>query len=183
MRVGKPVSFNTQRLDVKTLTVDDCDECYVNWLNDSEVNQFLEIRFCYQTMKIIRYFVDAIYHSNDSCLFGIYKLNGDHHIGNVKLGPINYHHNFADISYFIGEKSEWGKGYASEVIRAILDFGFRELGLFSIQAGVYANNVGSLRALQKAGFRQEACFKNKLLYNGVRVDHIIFSINRLEAAL
>lgn len=44
------------------------------------------------------------------------------------------HYNYADISYFIGEKLLWGKGVDSEVIRLITDYGFSKLKLHKIEA-------------------------------------------------
>ena len=42
----------------------------------------------------------------------------DKHIGNIKLGPINWIHRYGDISLLIGDKDYWGKGIATEAIRA-----------------------------------------------------------------
>lgn len=73
--------------------------------------------------------------NNHSFLFKIICNNSNCHIGNIKIGPINPHHNYADISYFIGEKSLWGKGIATEAIQLILKYAFEELKLHKVTAG------------------------------------------------
>ena len=47
------------------------------------------------------------------------------HIGNIKLGPIQWLHRRADLSLFIGDKSCWSLGYASEAIGLVRDWAFR----------------------------------------------------------
>lgn len=49
----------------------------------------------------------------------------------------------------------WGKGYATEALNAILDFGFNKLNLHRIQAGCAVDNTGSIKVLEKAGMIKE----------------------------
>ncbi len=44
------------------------------------------------------------------------------------------------------------RGYASEALRAICDYGFTTLGIHAINARVLGNNLGSSRLLEKNGF-------------------------------
>jgi RimJ/RimL family protein N-acetyltransferase len=52
----------------------------------------------------------------------------------------------------IGEVSEWGKGYATEAINLIVEFGEKKLSLKTFGAGCYSTNLASAKAFQKAGF-------------------------------
>ncbi len=147
---------------LRQITSNDCTEQYVEWLNDPEVNQYLETRWVKQDIESITEFVKAQRDNNHSVLFAIIQKENDKHIGNIKIGPINFHHHHADISYFIGEKSEWNKGYASEAIRLICRYGFEELHLHRIEAGAYCTAIGSIRALEKNGFQREAIFREQV---------------------
>ena len=49
----------------------------------------------------------------------------------------------------------WGKGYATEATKAVIDFGFDELNLHRIEAGCAVANVSSYRVLEKAGMKRE----------------------------
>ena len=48
-------------------------------------------------------------------------------------------------------RDRWGQGYATEAARAILDFGFADLGLRRIYATCRPENVGSSRVVEKIG--------------------------------
>ena len=62
-------------------------------------------------------------------MFGIFLGDEFKHVGNIKLGPINSYHKRAEIGLMIGDKSVWGKGIATKVIRMVTHFGFSELNL------------------------------------------------------
>lgn len=49
----------------------------------------------------------------------------------------------------------WGKGYATESLNRILEFGFNELKLHRIEAGCAIDNIGSIRTLEKVGMTRE----------------------------
>jgi ribosomal-protein-alanine N-acetyltransferase len=47
----------------------------------------------------------------------------------------------------------WGRGLATEAGRAFVDYGFDELGLRRIQAGINTDNKASIRVIEKLGFQ------------------------------
>lgn len=47
----------------------------------------------------------------------------------------------------------WGKGYATEGSRALINLGFTELGVQRVKASTYEYNVGSRRVMEKSGMR------------------------------
>ena len=57
-----------------------------------------------------------------------------------------------ETGYWIGEPY-WGKGYATEGARAMLEYGFAQLRLEQITAGHFVDNPASGRVLTKCGFR------------------------------
>ncbi|HJP22132.1 MAG TPA: GNAT family N-acetyltransferase [Alphaproteobacteria bacterium] len=57
-----------------------------------------------------------------------------------------------EVLYLI-ERSRWGRGYATEVARAALDFGFNQVGLERIAAVTHQDNSASQRVLGKLGLR------------------------------
>ena len=151
----------------------DChiNERYASWLNDPFVYQFLETRHCKQTLETIRQFVESVNSNPSEHLFGIF-LDGKH-IGNIKLGPINSNHPVADVSLFIGDRQSWGMGYATQAIRLVSEFGFDSLGLIKLSAGAYAENIGSIRAFEKAEYQTEGRRRNHYLLDGKPSDIIL----------
>ncbi|HZO90922.1 MAG TPA: GNAT family protein [Chthonomonadaceae bacterium] len=70
----------------------------------------------------------------------------------------------------------WGQGYATEVAREIVRFGFEELGLHRIWSWCVAENVGSARVLEKVGMRPEGYLREKEYYRNRWWDHRLFAI-------
>lgn len=58
--------------------------------------------------------------------------------------------------------SHWKKGYATEAVKRIISFGFAELKLHRIQAGVAAENIRSIHVLEKAGMTREGFLRKSL---------------------
>ena len=149
--MGEKMKYDGQiigkNIILRTLELADCQEYYVNWLNDDETNQYLESRWSRHDINSVKNFVASINNSEHSYIFAI--IQGTKHIGNIKIGPIDYLYKFADIGYLIGEKSYWGKGYTTEAIGLILEFAFETLKLHRVEAGAYEQNIGSQKHLLK----------------------------------
>lgn len=162
-------TLSSGRLLFRLLTPEDVSERYVGWLNDPEVNRYLETRFSPQTRQTCEKFVSDMQNDPASHLFGMFDKATLEHIGNIKLGFINAHHKSGQLSLLIGEKSRWGKGYATEAIRCITRWGFDALELERIEAGCYETNLGSLRAFLKAGYGVEGFFRGSAVSEGQRI--------------
>ena len=154
------------RLYLREVRASDVNERYYRWMNDPDVVQYLETRFMPQSMDNIAAFVKRMDGKSDEPFFAICTNEGDEHIGNIKLGPINWIHRYADISLLIGEKACWGKGYATEAIGLITKFGFEILSLNKIKASCYEQNEGSARAFEKCGYIREGFMREHFLYRG-----------------
>ena len=152
--------LKSKTLTLKELKSSDVTQQYVDWLNDPDVNKYLESRFTYQDNKKVTEFVKACQYSEVCFLFGIFIEDGTRHIGNIKIGPINTHHNYAAIGLVIGDKDSWGKGFASKAISMITEFSFKQLKLVKIMAGCYGANIGSKKAFEKSGYRVEGFFRS-----------------------
>jgi RimJ/RimL family protein N-acetyltransferase len=58
----------------------------------------------------------------------------------------------AELGYWLGV-SFWGRGYATEAVRAVIDYAFAELGHEALQSGARVSNPASRRVLEKCGFQ------------------------------
>ncbi len=85
----------------------------------------------------------------------------------------------AYIGYFLGRGS-WGKGYATEVGRALLSFGFDQLKLLRIWAWCDTENSASIQVLEKLGMRREAHFRESVMVQGNWRDCFVYGILRDE---
>lgn len=168
------------RLYLREVRPQDVSENYYHWMNDPEVTSYLESRFYPNSAeKIQEYVIDRL-GDRDNIFLGTILKEGDRHIGNIKLGPINWIHRYAEIGLLIGEKDCWGKGYATEAIKLVVDYAFGELNLHKLTAGCYAPNKGSLKAFQKVGFVIEGVRSQQFYWKGQYIDAILLGMVKPE---
>ncbi len=172
----KQYSISGSGLNLRNICLEDVNQIYAAWLNDPGVNRYLETRFVTQTIERIEQYITAVEADPDSVLMAICLKDNSRHIGNIKLGPINRNHGFADVSLFIGEKDCWGRGYATEAIELACSVAFGQMDLNKLNAGCYETNIGSKRAFEKAGFDCEGVYKKMFKSKGKYVDCFLFSL-------
>ena len=163
-----------EKIILRMITEQDCNQKYLEWMTDFETNRYMETRWQEHSYETIKAYVNSIKESEHSLMLAIIDKNSGTHIGNIKIGPVNYRYKYADISYFIGDKSFRGKGYAAEAVRCICEYGFNELKLHRIQAGIIEGNDKSANLLLACGFELEGRMKDKFIVNGEYKDHLIF---------
>jgi RimJ/RimL family protein N-acetyltransferase len=81
----------------------------------------------------------------------------------------------AEIGYWIGEPF-WGKGFATEAIHLMTNYGFENLKLVRVWAGVFDFNPASGKALEKAGYLFESLQKSALIKEGKIYDQLVYAI-------
>lgn len=94
---------------------------------------------------------------------------------------VDWTHQHAQLGYWIGVPY-WNQGYATEAARAVLRFGFADLGLQRIWAPHFAGNLASGRVMQKIGMRYEGCQRAHYCHQGRFVDAVLYGILRDEWA-
>jgi [ribosomal protein S5]-alanine N-acetyltransferase len=172
MRKMGPTPGNTPKIFLRPLDPAELGPYYVNWMNDPEVVQYLESRWCAHTLDSIRNYVRQMNESSSDFLYGIFLTKTGRHIGNIKIGEINRIHKFANIGLLIGEKSCRGRGFGTQAIILATEIAFRELHLNCLTAGIYSNNQSSYRAFLKAGWKDVGRYKKYRLSEGIFVDQI-----------
>ncbi len=84
-----------------------------------------------------------------------------------------------EIGYFLAEEY-WGLGIMSKAVKAATAYAFSEFDIERAYAEPYADNPGSRRVLEKAGYKCEAVLKNYVIKNGVVKDSCIYSVLKEE---
>lgn len=91
----------------------------------------------------------------------------------------NIHRQTAELGYYIAEKY-WGKGIATEAVKQICEYVFRNSDIIRIYAQPFAHNIASCKVLEKAGFKFEGNLRSNAVKNGKIVDMKIYSLLRAE---
>lgn len=81
----------------------------------------------------------------------------------------------AEIGYWLAEPF-WGQGYISTALKKFIPMVFENMDIIRIYAEPFENNIGSKKALVKAGFKLEATLKNNIFKNGEVLSSCIYSI-------
>ncbi len=103
------------------------------------------------------------------------RKSTDELIGYFGFWRLAMRHCRAEIGFAL-KPQFWGKGIMKETMNCLINFGFTELNLHSIEANVNPENEKSERLLVKFGFKKEAYFRENFFYNGIFKDSIIYSI-------
>lgn len=154
---------------LKILSRDDVTPAYLAWMTDPMVVRYLESRWNSYTLDSLKDYVDAMNKSPRDVMFGIFSPSLGH-VGNIKIGGISQVHRFADVGLIIGAPEARGRGWGTESIRLATDYGFRELNLNKLVAGIYGPNEPSHRAFLSAGYRQVGVLKSHRFCEGRYVD-------------
>lgn len=117
---------------------------------------------------------------DDFVAFLICLLADERPIGEVMLADIDHRNGSAEVGIFIGEPDEWGKGYGTDAVNALVDFGFGQLRLERIFLEVWTENPRAQRAYEKAGFVHEATLRNDRYEYGELTSGHVMSILRDE---
>ncbi len=119
----------------------------------------------------------AIAWENDGMYrFGIFLNETNELIGTIAISDIL---RGGIQSCYVGyslDEAHNGKGYATEALGLIVKFGFEELKLHRIEAGVMPRNVASQRVLEKCGFVREGLARKNVNINGKWEDHYTYGI-------
>ncbi len=168
------VILEGSRVLLRNVTLSDVNENYYRWMNEPDVNRYMETRFRSQSYEDIRSFVEKTTADPDAVFLAIVFKAENRHVGNIKLGPISRVHQRGEISFFIGEQNFWHKGLATEAVSLLTDFGLKDLRLTKVTAGCYSNNFGSMRVFEKCGYLREAVLRRHYISESNLVDRICF---------
>lgn len=99
---------------------------------------------------------------------------------NKVIGTCGFHgwaknHYKAHIGYELAPEY-WGRGYMTEAIQQIIEFGFSHPGLNRIEAYVEPKNTGSRKLLENTGFREEGILKEHYYWKNQFVDTVIYAL-------
>ena len=106
-------------------------------------------------------------------------------IGEECIGTIGYHPGedvnrcSAEVGYWLGEPF-WGRGIATEAVRVLTRYVFEHTGIIRLFALPFADNAGSIRVLEKAGYDREGLLRKAAVKDGQLRDQYVYAVTRPE---
>jgi RimJ/RimL family protein N-acetyltransferase len=92
--------------------------------------------------------------ANGFALWAVDELDGDRLVGVAGLARVEGEGPEIEAAYIL-RRDRWGRGYATEALRAVLEIGHSELNLDRIVALAYLENDASRRVMEKCGMRPD----------------------------
>jgi len=118
--------------------------------------------------------------------YAIHQKDSDELIGCGMIAHIDHYNHRCDLGISLGwNKANWGKGYASETLQAILAYCFRELKINRIgseiyEFEIYEFNISSIRLFERNGFRLEGTKRQYIYKDSAFKDECLYSLLRDE---
>lgn len=158
---------------LRELQEEDIDDRYIGWFDDKA-----HIRFysgsgkAFDRQSVLARFRASRATGNDH-EFGVFDAETDLCFGNVRIGPVDLRNLTSDLVTLIGDPAYLGRGLASAAIRVGNRIAFEVLGIRKLHSGMYAANVGSIKAYTRADWVVDGCLPGHYLVDGEPMDRIL----------
>ena len=169
--------FDGSRVQLTPLEAKDSAALF-RWINDRELVIF-NAGFHPVHAEQHASWMKRIVRSPDVAIFAIRLRRGNRLIGVCQLHSISAVHRSAELQIRIGDAAARGRGYGTEAVRLLVEFGFRDLNLHRIWLRVFRSNVRALKTYSAAGFVKEGVMRDAAFIDGRFVDVVVMrKINR-----
>jgi len=155
---------------------------FLKWFNDPEITQYLTI-YKPMTRDWEEEWFSNLKTREDSVYYSIQIIDEedqDKIIGNCAIQDINNKNRACSCGITIGEKNYQNKGYGTEAMEMLVEYGFNTLNMNRIELTVYEFNIRAYKLYQKVGFIEEGRKRQARYHNGRYHDEIIMAILRKD---
>ncbi len=168
--------IETERLLLRRITNDDAVDLFEIRSNPIAM-QYIDrpIAKTHEDALNLIKIIDDLYAKQEAVNWVVSFKENKKLIGNIGFWRWDKPNFRAEIGYILHPKFH-RKGIMNEVMKGLIDFGFNQLQLHSIEANINPENEASKQLLIKNGFVQEAYFKENYFSNGKFLDSMIFSL-------
>lgn len=173
-------TLETERLILRKMTLDDAKAVFA-YASDPEVTHYV-IWEMHRTIEDSTAFLELAldkYESGGEPDWGIVYKGGHCFVGTCGFVNWDVDHTRAEIGYVL-HKDYWGRGLMPEAVRAMIGFGFEQMGLNRIEARCIAKNTASARVMEKAGMTYEGTLREREFVKGAYRDMKLYSVLRSE---
>ncbi len=171
-------NIEAERLVLREITPDDMEKIH-ELRSFPEVDRYNTLgipKDLQETVRIYKgVFDDKKNYQRKNIAWCIFLKDKDQFIGQAGMSLSADRFRLGEIYYNLLPEY-WNKGYATETARALIQFGFNEMGLHKVEAGVATENVRSIRVLEKAGMTREGLRRKILPIRGEWKDNYHYAI-------
>jgi RimJ/RimL family protein N-acetyltransferase len=107
--------------------------------------------------------------------WGIARREDGLAVGTCTLFRIDREHRRCELGYIL-RRDLWGQGFATEALTAVVEHAFGALGLHRLEADIDPRNAGSIRLVERLGFKREGHLRERYFVAGDIQDSIIYGL-------
>lgn len=120
-------------------------------------------------------YIARLYRKGQFFDWAIVEKSSGRMIGTCGFSKLDLQHHVGEIGYVLNP-TRHGRGYATEAVMRVLEYGFTELGLNRIEGRYIADNIPSRRVMERCGLNYEGVLRQSMLIKGVYRDIAVCSI-------
>lgn len=170
--------LETERLDLRKISMNDASDMFSIRSNPEAMKYICRplLTSISESQNLIGGFQDGV-RNRINIVWGISIKSQSRLIGTIGFHRIDKDNLRAEVGYIL-DPVFWGKGYTSEALKTVIDYGFVAMGLHSIEARIDPENTESCKVLLKQNFTKEGYFKEAIYFDGRFVDTEIYSLRK-----
>lgn len=146
--------FETEHLKIRKFEIDDAQCLYKNHLEE-EVKKWIpneSYANIEETQVAINFYVECVNNNHLPYVLAVELKETGELIGDTGINELESNPNEVEIGYVICKKHS-GKGYATELLKAMIEYSVGTLGISVLYGRVMHGNDASIRVLEKNGFK------------------------------
>ena len=145
-------------------------EKFTAWLNDMDLLINLSLYNGMINLENEREFLSNLSKDHN---YSIIDLETNELIGSCGFSDIDFVNQIAETGIFIGDKNHWNKGYGTEALSLLLDYGFKALNFHNVMLRVFEYNKRAIKSYEKIGFRQIG-IRRQALHRNLEKHNIVY---------
>lgn len=150
------------------------------WLNDGDVTRLLFMGLFPPNLETLVAQWERDRSNPEEVTFAVCDRESNRFVGTTGLYRIHWVMRTGEFRVFLGDKKVWNRGFGTECAKLMVVYSFEKLNLNKVWLGVNAENVGGVKAYQKAGFVHEGVLRQEQYRNFQYYDAIRMSLLRSE---
>ncbi|MEH7113158.1 GNAT family protein [Neobacillus niacini] len=169
-------TLETDRLVLREISKDDAEGIFACFSNEKVTRYYGQetLKSMEQAEAFVNFFSNS-YKQKKGIRWGIERKGTQGIIGTIGFNAWSPKNKRAEIGYEI-HPEHWRKGYTSEAVLKVIQYGFGDLGLTRIGAVVFIDNEASTNLLYKVGFQKEGVLRDYMYQNGKAFDTYVYSL-------